>query len=93
MILPQNYDDLKQHERNAVRKEYIKIQKGKCYHCGSDLEKSPCSSVRCLPITEKLFPPGFFNNPVHLHHDHVSGMTLGAVHCYCNAVLWEYYGE
>jgi len=40
-----------------------------------------------------LFPPGFLKNPVHLHHNHDTGMTIGAVHAYCNAVLWQYYGE
>lgn len=31
--------------------------------------------------------------PVHLHHDHKTGLTIGAVHAKCNAVLWQYYGE
>lgn len=93
MILPQNYDALDRYKRREVREEYIKKQGGKCYHCGADLEKQPCSSVRCLPVTEKLFPPGFFKYPVHLHHDHNTGLTIGAVHAYCNAVLWEHHGE
>ena len=35
----------------------------------------------------------FFKWPVHLHHCHDTGMTTGAVHCYCNAVLWQYPGK
>jgi len=93
MIEPKNYDELNGTQRRVLREAYVKDQGGKCYHCGQDLEKNPCSSVRCLAVQESLFPPGFFNNPVHLHHNHFTSMTIGAVHCYCNAVLWQYYGE
>lgn len=93
MKLPVNYDKLHWRERKKVREEYIKIQKGKCCHCGQPLDKNPCSSVRCLSINKSLFPKNFFKYPVHLHHNHDTGMTIGAVHCYCNAVLWQYYGE
>jgi len=44
-------------------------------------------------INENLFPPKFLNWPVHLHHDHKTGMTVGAVHSHCNAVLWQYHNE
>ena len=44
-------------------------------------------------ITNSLFPPNFFKWPVHLHHSHDTGMTIGAVHARCNAVLWQYHGE
>lgn len=90
MILPVNYNELHHTERRAVREEYIKLQNGNCYLCGESLEKEPQKTKR---ITKHLYPPNFFNNPVHLHHCHSSGMTIGAVHCYCNAVLWEHYGE
>jgi hypothetical protein len=44
-------------------------------------------------INARLFPPNFFNWPVHLHHCHVTGLTIGAIHCHCNAVLWQYHGQ
>ena len=44
-------------------------------------------------VTHYLFPDGFFKHPVHLQHDHDTGLTEGAVHAYCNAVLWEYFGR
>ena len=91
--LPVNYEELKCKERRMVREEYIKLQKGKCYHCGASLDKNPCSSVRSMKIDKSLFPSNFFKFPVHLHHNHNTGMTIGAVHCYCNAVLWQYHGE
>lgn len=93
MNLPVKYKDLNPKEKKLVREKYVELQGGKCYHCGQPLDKNPCSSVRCLKVDKTLFPPGFFRWPVHLHHSHETGLTLGAVHCYCNAVLWQYHGE
>lgn len=93
MKLPINYNRLKPHERRLVREEYVKNQEGKCYFCGTPLDGPAAETVLCKPIIERLFPPNFFEYPVHLHHNHDTGMTIGAVHCYCNAVLWQYYGE
>lgn len=93
MELPVKYNSLNPKKKKLVREEYVRKQGGKCCHCGQDLTKKPCSSVRCLPVDETLFPPGFFKWPVHLHHSHDTGLTIGAVHCYCNAVLWQYHDE
>lgn len=93
MELPVNYDDLHYTERRAVREEYIKRQKGKCRHCGEPLNGEPSDEVCGKWINKRLFPETFFKWPVHLHHDHNTGMTIGAVHNKCNAVLWQYYGE
>lgn len=93
MDLPVNYDKLKSHKKRIVREEYVKRQNGNCYHCGMPLDGPPSKEVADKPVLEKLFPRGFFNWPVHLHHSHDTGMTIGAVHSYCNAVLWQYHGE
>lgn len=93
MNLPVNYNDLNSKKKKLVREEYVRVQYGKCCHCGQPLDKNPCSSVRSLKVDKTLFPPGFFRWPIHLHHSHETGLTIGAVHCYCNAVLWQYYGE
>ena len=93
MELSANYNELHFTERKAVREEYIKQQKGLCYHCGSRLDGEPLDSVKSKPVNKQLFPPNFFKWPVHLHHNHETGMTIGAVHNYCNAVLWQYHGE
>ena len=37
-----------------------------------------------------LFPENFLKAPIHLQHNHNTGMTEGAVHNYCNAVMWQY---
>jgi hypothetical protein len=91
--LPVNYDELEQSERRLVREEYIRVQEGLCQHCNEPLSGEASESVMSMKINESLFPPRFLDWPVHLHHDHETGLTIGAVHCHCNAVLWQYHGE
>lgn len=93
MKLPVNYKNLSPKERKIVREEYIKIQKGNCYFCKEKLSEEPEKKVKLKKINHNLFPKGFFDWPVHLHHNHKTGLTIGAVHNYCNAVLWQYFGE
>lgn len=87
---PVDYRKLTWQERRAVREAYVNSQRGLCYHCKRPLSEPP---VWRVTINKKLFPAKFFDYPVHLHHDHKTGMTIGAVHNYCNAELWQYYGE
>lgn len=86
------YDELTPEKRREVRNQYVKDQKGLCFWCNRNLNSSP---VMDREITWSLFPNGrdFLRHPVHLQHDHVTGLTEGAVHAYCNAVMWEYYGR
>lgn len=93
MELPVNYDNLKQAKRRIVREEYVRVQGGLCQHCNAPLDGDPEDKIMEMKVKPRLYPDGFFKNPVHLHHDHVTGMTIGAVHAHCNAVLWEYHGE
>ena len=93
MNLPINYKDSHWSTRRLVREEYIRRQQGKCFYCGTFLNEPPSEEVTKKYINKKLFPKNFFKYSVHLHHDHDSGMTIGAVHSYCNAVLWQYYGK
>jgi hypothetical protein len=93
MDLPVLYESLTIPERKLVREEYIRLQKGLCSYCGMLLSESPDASVACKSVDRSLFPPKFFDWPIHLHHSHDTGLTIGAVHCYCNAVLWQYDGE
>ncbi len=88
-----NYVNASQAQRRLVREEYVKIQKGMCHHCGSPLTEAPTDIMERYEVNGALFPKGFFKYPVHLHHDHNTDMTIGAVHNYCNAVLWQYFGE
>jgi hypothetical protein len=64
-----------------------------CHHCGQDLLGPPLTEVRARCVDKGLFPKDFFKYPVHLHHNRKNGMTIGAVHNYCNAVLWQYHGD
>ncbi len=93
MKLPVNYNEIHFTERRVVREEYIKRQEGKCCHCQALLSGKADNDVLSLSVNRRLFPKGFFKWPVHLHHNHDTGMTIGAVHNYCNAVLWQYHGE
>ena len=93
--LPVYYPALTAKRRREVRDQYVALQGGCCSHCGSPLGASPAPHVASKQVNWSLFPGGksFLRYPIHLHHSHKSGMTLGAVHAYCNAVLWQYHGE
>jgi len=95
MKLPAQYSILSAAKRRQIRLEYIKQQDGKCCYCEGSLEEEPPKKVTSKPIKWSLFPRGerFLDYPVHLHHDHDTDLTIGAVHAYCNAVLWQYHGE
>lgn len=72
---------------------YIILQDNICCHCGNDLSDNPVDKVVNAKINWNLFPPNFTKHPIHLHHSHDTGMTIGAVHALCNAYLWQYCGE
>ena len=88
--LPTDYTILSREERRKVRLQYIDEQKEKCFYCGVDLSKLPPIKILEKNINWSLFPEGFLKYPVHLQHCHKTGMTEGAVHAYCNAVMWQY---
>jgi hypothetical protein len=93
MKLPIDYDNAHWTMRKQARDQYCKEQKGNCYHCGENLDGEPSKYIESLNINTSLFPQSFFKWPVHLHHDHKTGLTIGAIHSKCNAVLWQYHGE
>ena len=93
ITLPTHYPSLSTTDRRIVRERYVRLQKGLCHHCGEPLDGKPAGEVFEHRVNLALFPPGFLNHPVHLHHDHWTGMTIGAVHARCNAVLWQFFGE
>lgn len=88
--LPIDYTKLTPKQRKEVREQYIKEQDGECFYCGCSLSESPPKEITDKPINWKLFPPNFLKYPIHLQHSHTTGMTEGAVHSYCNAVMWQY---
>lgn len=90
---PVNYDKLTPPERRTLRNQYIKEQNGKCYYCSCNLEDEPSLEVRNRKVFWDLFPPNFLKYRVHLQHSHSTGMTEGAVHALCNAVMWQYEGR
>lgn len=90
--LPVDYNKLPPYKRRLVREQYIKLQQGKCWYCHAPLAADPPACIKAKTINWSLFPPNFLKYPVHLHHHHDTGMTIGAVHALCNAVSWCYEG-
>lgn len=91
--LPVDYTTLTPQARRLVREAYIKLQDNKCFFCQETLSKPAPQRIKDLEIDWSEFPDNFLRYPVHLQHDHLTGMTEGAVHNYCNAVMWQYYNQ
>lgn len=91
--LPVYYDNLNWREKANVRNQYIRKQDGKCFYCGENLSDPPPDRITKKYLRMEIFPKGFLDHPVHLQHDHISGLTEGAVHAYCNGVMWQYEGR
>ncbi len=91
--LPVNYNEINQNTRRQVREEYIDRQEGLCSYCGYPLGECPPNHIMEKEIDYSLFPKTMFDHPIHLHHCHETGMTIGAVHNTCNAVMWQYDGQ
>ncbi len=93
MKLPINYEEANRQTRAAAREQYINEQGGKCMFCDESLFKAPPTTITDRKLNMSLFPPNFLKHPIHLQHNHATGITEGAVHSYCNAVLWQYHGR
>ena len=93
MDLPINYTKATWQERRDARNQYVELQDNLCWFCGCFLTGKPSQEVQDAYLNMRLFPKGFLDYPVHLHHDHTTHMTIGAVHSKCNGYLWQYLGE
>lgn len=93
MKLPVVYAECSSSYRRLVREEYVRVQKGLCLDCGKPLDGPPSEYVQKALINTSLFPQGFFDHPIHLHHDHDTGLTIGALHARCNAYSWQHKGK
>lgn len=91
--LPVDYTKLTTKERREVRELYIQLQDNLCAYCNSSLSEVPPEVITSKHIDWDIFPNNFLKYPVHLQHNHETGMTEGAVHAYCNAVMWQYEGR
>lgn len=93
LVLPIDYDSSSPSIKRMAREQYEELQGGLCYYCKKPLGGPPSPKVQNTSINEDLFPPNFFKHPIHLHHDHISGQSLGAAHARCNAYMWQINGE
>jgi len=93
---PQRHRDLNTDQRRKLRDEYIECSRGRCAYCEEMLDDEPHAFVRQsadqiewdnLPGSKE----GFLKDPVHLHHDHETGLTLAAIHALCNAHSWHFF--
>jgi hypothetical protein len=91
--LPVDYTKLKPFEKKLVREQYVKEQNGLCFYCKQPLMFDAPDHIKAKRIDLDLFPPDFLKHPIHLQHNHDNNMTEGAVHAYCNAVMWQYEGR
>lgn len=91
--LPVMYDKLDWRERREVRQQYITKQDQKCMHCNEYIFGDPAGDILATEVNWDLFPGGvdFLKHPIHLQHNHCTGLTEGAVHARCNAVMWQYH--
>lgn len=93
ITLPIKYSKASSDLRRKVRGMYTLQQKGLCACCSEPLKGHPSIWIAMQPINTKLFPEGFFNYQIHLHHDHKTDDTIGSVHARCNAYLWQFLGQ
>lgn len=93
MDLPINYTKTTYQERREAQNQYVVLQDSHCWFCGRPLSDKPSKKVQEATLNMLLFPVNFLQYPVHLHHDHKTHMTIGAVHSKCNGYLWQYLGE
>ena len=91
--LPVDYHKTHWTERKLIREQYVEEQGGKCYWCKESLQEEPPKSITDVDVNWRMFPDNFLKHPIHLQHDHGSGLTEGAVHAYCNAVMWQFHGR
>lgn len=92
-VQPQHYPSMDWRDRKNLRNSYLRVQNGLCCYCYQPLTGPPSEQVQKSAINKRLFPKTMFDYPIHLHHDHNTGMSIGAVHARCNAYLWQHNGE
>lgn len=74
--------ELKYDDRAMIAYRYT----GNMNECTIDMK----TGERRFGYTNAVFPKNMLSNPIHLHHDHTTGMTIGAVHAYCNVISFVY---
>lgn len=82
--LPTKYSSLTGERKSAVKEAYICLQRDRCWLCGDDLYDPPkflVENPNYMPLCGNQLAE---HSPLHLHHDHKTGLTLGVTHAECN---------
>jgi len=90
MELPINYDEASSQTRKEARLQYIELQNNLCMYCGTNIHEKPYNLKTKRKVDWDNFPPNFLQYPIHLQHNHNTGLTEGAIHSLCNAISWQY---
>jgi len=84
------YSKMSPQKRRFRREEFVNEQGGLCFWCKLPLTGPPREKPK---INWSLFPKDFLKYPVHLQHCHKTDKVEGAVHAYCNAIMWQYHAR
>jgi len=96
MIEHVKYASLSAQQKADKRREYAVHQEGRCL-CGNPLigpaRQDILDFLGNAPdgYLDRCFPGGwkaFIANPIHLDHDHATGLTRAVLHAECNAYEW-----
>ena len=85
--LPTKYSSLSGERLSAVKEAYICLQRERCWLCGNnlyELSKYLVDNPKLMPLCGNELAERY---PLHLHHDHDTGLTLGVTHAECNIII------
>jgi len=84
--LPIKYSSLSGERLSAVKEAYTCLQRERCWLCGNNLWDLPKYIVENPKLMGLCGNQLAEHSPLHLHHDHDTGLTLGVTHAECNII-------
>lgn len=84
--LPTKYSSLSGERLSAVKDAYICLQRERCWLCGDNLYELPKYIVDNPNYMGLCYNQLAEQTPLHLHHNHDTGLTLGVAHAECNII-------
>lgn len=84
--LPTKYSSLSGERLAVVKEAYICLQRERCWLCGGNLYELPNHVVDNPNLIGLCSSQLAEQHPLHLHHNHDTGLTLGVAHAECNII-------